>query len=318
MQQHKQQTVSRPSVGLIGTGIMGTALARRLIERGITNTEPAAGETGPGGLTVWNRTPSKAQTLVSLGAKLAATVSECVESSEFIILVVSDYDTCKELLDNESVGPLLKGKIILQLTTGTAANARDFEALTKRLGARLLEGAILGPTNDLEMGTAPVYVSGETSLYDKYTPFLKKFCVPAFVGEVISNANVLDEAALTFFAPAMFGFLQGMAVCEREQFPKENFWELVQQLCPALPNILLPLYDKITSKRYEEEVNSTLSLEAAWFDRAKKNYDERGMDGRLFSAMGEITKDTIKFAETEKGDVALIYEYMLENKKKPE
>jgi 3-hydroxyisobutyrate dehydrogenase-like beta-hydroxyacid dehydrogenase len=54
-------------VSVIGLGVMGTALARALIDGGYR-------------VTVWNRTSEKAQPLVEVGAKLAPTANDAIKT----------------------------------------------------------------------------------------------------------------------------------------------------------------------------------------------------------------------------------------------
>ena len=67
----------KPSVGLIGLGLMGHPIAVNVLNKGFS-------------LTVWNRTASRAQDLVSQGARLAATPHEAAAASDVLLMIVSD------------------------------------------------------------------------------------------------------------------------------------------------------------------------------------------------------------------------------------
>src|SRR5205807_746450 len=64
----------KASVGLIGLGLMGHPIAVNLLNKGFS-------------LTVWNRTASRAQDLVSQGARLAATPHEAAAASEVLMMI---------------------------------------------------------------------------------------------------------------------------------------------------------------------------------------------------------------------------------------
>src|SRR5258706_9815069 len=65
------------TVGFIGLGIMGFSMAKRLIEAGHK-------------VTVYNRTGSKGDALVALGAKKAATPKDAAKGNEIVISIVTD------------------------------------------------------------------------------------------------------------------------------------------------------------------------------------------------------------------------------------
>ena len=67
----------KPPVGLIGLGLMGKPMGANLLKAGHE-------------LTVWNRTASRADDLMALGAKRATTPRELAAASEVIITIVSD------------------------------------------------------------------------------------------------------------------------------------------------------------------------------------------------------------------------------------
>ena len=71
-------------VSLIGLGPMGIALARAL-QRGHT-------------LTLWNRTPSRAEALLGQGTVLAADARAAVAASPIVLVCVADYAAWRAIL----------------------------------------------------------------------------------------------------------------------------------------------------------------------------------------------------------------------------
>ena len=78
----------KPPVGFIGLGLMGRPMAANLLKAGYE-------------LTVWNRTASRADTLVAQGAKRAATPSDVAAASEVIFTIVSDPPALESVLWGE-------------------------------------------------------------------------------------------------------------------------------------------------------------------------------------------------------------------------
>src|SRR6202051_4554916 len=77
-----------PTVGFIGLGLMGRPMAANLLKKGFE-------------LTVWNRTASRAEPLLALGARLAATPRAAAQAAEVLITIVSDPPAVEQVLWGE-------------------------------------------------------------------------------------------------------------------------------------------------------------------------------------------------------------------------
>lgn len=84
-------------ITLIGSGSMGSALAKLLLKNNYA-------------LTVWNRTPQKAEALTSLGASFVIDIREAIRASEIIIICVSNYHSSKGILRKQEMEELLNEK----------------------------------------------------------------------------------------------------------------------------------------------------------------------------------------------------------------
>ena len=114
-------------VTVIGLGAMGSALARAQLKAGRT-------------VTVWNRSPEKAEPLVEEGAVAAASLAEAISASPVVITCVKSHPQTTELL--ESVTSELQGKTIIELSTGGASEAEAFAAAVEAAGADWMIGII--------------------------------------------------------------------------------------------------------------------------------------------------------------------------------
>lgn len=100
-------------IGWIGTGIMGRWMCHHLMERG-----------GFKNVTVYNRTPSKAQPLVDMGAKLAASAAEVAESSDIIFTIVGYPRDVEDLALNQLMPRMRPGGVLVDMTTSQPSLAK--------------------------------------------------------------------------------------------------------------------------------------------------------------------------------------------------
>src|SRR6185503_14560375 len=92
-----------PTVGLVGLGNMGTAIAERLLGAGYP-------------LVVNNRTPEKAEALAALGARVATTPEELVERVDMVLTSLAD-DAAFEDVAGRIVAAARPGTVLVDMST---------------------------------------------------------------------------------------------------------------------------------------------------------------------------------------------------------
>src|SRR3712207_1551873 len=100
------------AVAVLGTGIMGAAMARNLLAAGME-------------VRVWNRTPEKADPLAREGAAVAASPAEATEEAEFMVTMLSDTAAVEDAVGGGALSALGEGGVWLQTSTiGMEGSAR--------------------------------------------------------------------------------------------------------------------------------------------------------------------------------------------------
>jgi len=139
----------KSSVGLIGLGLMGRPIATNLLKKGFS-------------LTVWNRTPARAQALASEGAKVAATPQEVAAASDVLIVIVSDPPAVEHVLwgDKGALGSLRRGSVLVECSTISPTLARREAAACAERGVEYLDAPVTGGTWGAEKGELVMMVGG--------------------------------------------------------------------------------------------------------------------------------------------------------------
>ena len=141
--------MDRKKIGLIGLGFMGTALTERLLDHGYR-------------VSIWNRTRSKADPLLGLGAEWS---DHPFKTCDRVILSLYSSDVVAEVLDKFKPD-LRKGQIILDTTTGEPAQTMAFGLRMAALGVSYMDAPISGSSEQTRRGEATVIVGGDRELFE--------------------------------------------------------------------------------------------------------------------------------------------------------
>ncbi|SEF28708.1 NAD(P)-binding domain-containing protein [Variovorax sp. NFACC27] len=228
-------------VSLIGLGPMGIALARALQPRYT--------------LTLWNRTAGRAKPLLNQGTLLAADARSAVEASPIVLTCVADYAAARSILAMPGVAAALRGKVLVQLSTGTPQDAR--EAWAAADGVAYLDGALLATPGQIGRPDTPLFISGEERALAACRPVLETIAGNLmYMGEAIGNAAAWDLATLSCMFGAMSGFFHGARICESEGLGVGEFGRMIGAISPVLGEMIRAEGDAIEAGRYGEPESS--------------------------------------------------------------
>ncbi len=223
-------------VTVIGAGRMGSALATVLFHKGFSTT-------------VWNRTGAKTEALSRLGLSVARSVGESLREADIVVVSLSDYSSTQQLLRQPDIETALRGKIVVQLSSGTPKEAREMDSWAHRCGISYLDGAILGSPEWIGTPACTMFYSGPPEVFHRAQPVLMAFGDrTAFVGHEIGHASAFDVAVLSFGVSAMLGFLQGQVVWDSENLPAGGFLEAIKGMMPAMETVFTDMSRRVSSK----------------------------------------------------------------------
>ncbi|MGO4335305.1 NAD(P)-dependent oxidoreductase [Labrys sp. KB_33_2] len=236
------------AIAVLGTGRMGSALARALLGAGHE-------------VTVWNRTPAKAEALAALGATVAPSVAEAVAAGAVVIVNVSDYDATAALLREAGVGRALEGKLVVELTSGTPQGAREAEGWAAAQGAAYLDGAIMATPDFIGTEASTILFAGPGQAFEANKPlFLALGGNVQHVGEDAGLANALDSALLGLMWGALFGTLNAIAVSQAEGVALGVLGRLWQTLMPVIDGQVADLIKRNETGRLANDEQSFASI----------------------------------------------------------
>lgn len=149
-------------IGFVGLGLMGQHMARRLLEAG----HP---------LTVWNRTPEKAKTLVTSGATWADSAKAVARASEIVITMITDSAASEQV----ACGPhgILEdaqpGLILIDMSSITPEMSRSIAARAKAKGVAMLDAPVTGAPRVASEGKLGIMVGGPRETFERCLPIFQ-------------------------------------------------------------------------------------------------------------------------------------------------
>ncbi len=155
-------TNHQPRVGCAGAGILGSAIMRRLLERGFD-------------VGVWNRSTEKLEALVGSGARLARSPAELAAGSDFVLTCVTDGAALEAIVfgDDGIATAGTADKLLIDMSTVDANHTRDLAArLAARCAMGWLDAPISGGAPAALEGRMAVMVGGSESDFERARPVL--------------------------------------------------------------------------------------------------------------------------------------------------
>ncbi|MFJ5259605.1 NAD(P)-dependent oxidoreductase [Streptomyces sp. NPDC088387] len=266
-------TTSPTPLSLLGAGAMGTALARAWL---------AAGHP----VTVWNRTPARAEALAAEGATVAASAAEAVAANRLVI-------AC--LLDDASVGTTLEdadltGRDLVNLTTGTPREGRERAAWAQARGARFLDAGIMAvpPMIGAPDSGAYVFYSGSAASFDEHRGTLAVPAQTRYVGADAGFAALHDVALLSAMDGMFGGVLHAFALVRREDIAPKEFAPLLSDWLTAMAPWIHQVAEQLESSDYRTGVVSSLAMQVAANRTLLRTAEEQGVSTELVVPLADL------------------------------
>ena len=233
---------------LLGTGAMGTALARVWL---------AAGHE----VTVWNRTAARAEPLAAEGATVAASAAAAVAANRLVIVCLLDDVSVGEALD----GADLAGRDLVNLTTGTPAQGRARADWAEARGARFLDAGIMAvpPMIGAPDSGGYVFYSGSPELFEEHRDTLAVPAGTRFVGADPGFAALHDVALLSAMSGMFAGITHAFALIRPEDIAPKDFAPLLADWLTAMAPAAHQSADRLQSGDYTRDVVSNLAMQVA-------------------------------------------------------
>lgn len=225
-------------IGFFGTGLMGQAMALRLLANNIS-------------VIAYNRTSEKLKPLEAAGALITTHPQEVIATADCLILMLTNYSAIESVLLSEASLPLLSHRTVIQMGTIAPSESMMLGDRFSAAGAEYLEAPVLGSIPEAKTGELLVMVGGTPTQFNTWEPLLQNLGKePRLIGTV-GKAAALKLALNQLIAGLTSTFALSLALTKSFGVETEQFMEILRQSA-----LYAPTFDKKLQRMCEGNYSS--------------------------------------------------------------
>lgn len=266
-------------VAFLGLGIMGSGMAANLLKAGFP-------------LAVYNRTAAKAQSLVSAGARLAATPAEAVQGASVVLSMLADDAASREIWlgKDGALAAADKGAILIESSTVSPAWIAELAGLAAQRGVQFLDAPVTGSRMQAQAGQLSFLVGGSEAALAAVTPVLR-----AMSKEVLHLGPVGSGAKLKLINNFLCGvqiasLAEALTWIERSGLDREKSLAFLNSAAPGSP-LLGTISARMAARNYT--VNFLLRLIVKDLQYAQNEAAQCGVDLTTAQTARKLFEDAV-------------------------
>ncbi|WP_205473395.1 NAD(P)-binding domain-containing protein [Nocardioides sp. SYSU D00038] len=254
------------TIAVLGLGAMGVAIAEAVARAGHR-------------VRAWNRSPRGFEGDDGGRVEVAATVAEAVAGADVVVVCVRDHPAARELLAAVAAvpGPTGEGRVVLNVSTGSPAEAVETAAQAGDLGLRYVTGAVMVPTPMVGSADCVVLYAGAAADLAVLGPLQEALGGHAdATGADHAVPPALDLAMLDIYFSGMYAHLHATALAAAHGIPAARFLPYADGIVETLRGSLAGLSDAVVRRTYETG-EARLDMCLAFLDHIVSASHEAGL-----------------------------------------
>jgi 3-hydroxyisobutyrate dehydrogenase-like beta-hydroxyacid dehydrogenase len=229
----------KETIGFIGLGAMGLAMATRLLNAGF-------------GLRVYNRTAAKAGLLLEQGAVLARSPAEAVQPGGIVVTMVTDDRALEEVtLGASGLLERLGDGVHLSMSTIAPRTASRLAGLHQKKGGRYVGAPVFGKPDVAAQAKLWIVTSGDATARARVRPLLEAMGQRIFdFGDDPGAASVIKLAGNFLLGAAIEAMAEAFTLAQKHGVSR-------QQTCDFFTQTLFDCFvyrgygDLVASEHYQ-------------------------------------------------------------------
>ena len=266
--------MTTPRVALLGTGIIGRGMALNIARAGIP-------------LTVWNRTPGKAE---GLGAEVAASPGAAVEGAGVVVTILSDAAVVEAVIREAAPAP---GTVWLQQATVGVDGCDRLSKVAADLGLVYVDAPVLGTKGPAEAGQLTILASGPDEARATVEPVLDAIGARTLWLGAAGQGSRLKLVANSWVLTIVEGVAESLALARALGLDPQQFLDVISGGALDAPYVQLkgaamlsgnldpqfPLWGAAKDARLIEEAGRDNGVDLAVISAARRHFERALADG---------------------------------------
>jgi 3-hydroxyisobutyrate dehydrogenase len=225
-------------IAVLGLGVMGAGMAANWLKKGF-------------GVSVYNRTPAKAEVLAAAGARVANSPREAAQDADMVVAMVADDDASRAVWQGAdgALAAIKRGAIVVESSTLTPEWIGELAGLAKARGADFLDSPVGGSKGAAVDGKLALFVGGDKAVLDRARPALEAISIKInHLGPIGAGAtwklinNMIAASHLAVLAEAL-------ALARKANIDIAQAADLISTGAGASPIVTMKL-PRMTAKRF--------------------------------------------------------------------
>ena len=207
----------KPTIGFIGLGLMGKPMAGNLLKAGFS-------------VVVWNRTRSRADELVSAGARFGANPRDTASQADVLITIVSDPPAIEDILwgTGNALDGLRRGATLIDSSTISPDLARRVAAACAEKGVDYLDAPVTGGDWGAKKGELVFMIGGKPEVFEKAKPVFEAMGKKFFLLGPNGSGQTVKLAMNLILALEVEALAEALALATRGGVAGEKLVEVMQ------------------------------------------------------------------------------------------
>ncbi len=218
--------MSKMRVAILGLGLMGTGMARRLLSEGFP-------------VVVYNRSREKAEALAADGATVAGSPREAVANARVVISMVADDVASRAvwLGENGALAGAASGTVLIESSTLTTGWVRELAAVASRQNCEFLDAPVTGTKPHAASGELRFLVGGSAEALEGARPVLAALGRDIIHLGPTGSGTVMKLVNNFLCGVQAASFAEAMALVEASGLDREQAAKILGNGAPASPLI---------------------------------------------------------------------------------
>ena len=233
-------------IAFLGLGNLGYPIAESLINSGFD-------------VTVWNRTASKADPLVKLGAKTVENPIDAITPGGLVFSVIADDAGLEELFSMELIEKLGKGGVHISMSTIAPETSRQLSQVHDWYEASYVAAPIFARPEAVKSAMGNICISGKEAPKERIKPIIQTFVKGIYdFGEDPGAANVIKLAGNFMIAASLEMMGEAFTMAEKSGISRQSIYEMLTGTLFAAP--VFQNYGKMVANQDYDNVAFRLPL----------------------------------------------------------